>query len=65
MVPPVTVKSADPVLPPLHATFVPVIVPLKAVGSVIVTVSVVTLLFASVTVTVYVTADKPVAVAVV
>ncbi|MNT53061.1 hypothetical protein D3C72_1901290 [compost metagenome] len=63
-VPPVTATVADPVAEPLHAIFVCALaVATKAAGSVIVKLWVSVHPFASVTVTVYVPAESPVAVA--
>ena len=63
-VPPAPLAVADPLLPPLQLTFVFATVDAtNAVGSVIVVLDVVVQLFASVTVTVYVPATRPLAVA--
>ena len=52
LVPPLTVKSAAPVLPTLHNTFVPDILAVNNVGSVIVTLVVAVQVLLSVIVTV-------------
>ena len=64
-VPPLTVKFAVPVVPPLQRTSVPAILAIQGVGSVITTDEVAVQPLASVTVTFHVPAVKPVAVDVV
>jgi hypothetical protein len=59
-VPPPIVKFAAPVHFPLHNTFVPTIFAVNTVGSVIVIEAIAVQLWASVTVTVYVPAQRPV-----